>query len=481
MPKKQVRKKVLASKTGEMDVFSEVMGLAESKVNIPLWARNITDYAAKWGIPTQIGQQCVKARLLVEGSGDTRPCEFVREPFEVRLGMFLDGFHIGYEMLGDTPEAWTSAKEKLLKRAPWFEGLAASICADAMREFSICSNAAVMWIDNAEAENGAPAVTVIDTESIVSYSNGAGGDFLKVRVPKASQEAIQAGALDGYDERWKNALNAGGDLNLDREQGDNFHVATNAKEGKGLARVQMMGLLEIIGFLELIALSDHSGAWEARNVIRQIMMGHEIKYGPKAGYGDHFIKESWVKRAKEVLKKQEGGPFNFFTNFDWVIKHAFLEPKFFDKTKYEGGLQRLSNWWGAVSAMGGGEVSDGVWERLRAEVKKARDIVGGLVERVINDPKFLGGTKLKGRLKVGFNPLTCMSQKQRLETVRFATSQGVMSNSTARLVLGLDSAIEGRRILAERAKLEENTPYFEKNQGQSTAEVTTEAGGRPQN
>jgi hypothetical protein len=278
------------------------------------------------------------------------------------------------------------------------------------------------------------------------------------------------------------ALKSGGIVELDQGDGDNFFVSTMQKRGKGLILPSSCALFEIIGMLELLALSDHSAAWKARTIIRQFLVGHEIKYGTRAGFSDHFIDKPTVDNLKKKVETGEGGPMDLYTNFDVAVRYIGLESAHFKKEKYESGLLRLAHFNGAVEIMNGEKVGDGVWLSVGTRIWEVRDAVSRLIESVVNSDAY--GLGLKGPLLLGWNPFTADASKSVVEKLRFGTSQGLISAQTARRVLHLNSQIEARRMANERQNMEQNTPYFEQKQGATTPGAAAPSGdpaqgGRP--
>jgi hypothetical protein len=464
--------------------FTEVGDNAEALATmLPAWAKTAGEFAREWSVSgSSVQEMCKRLRGLVGGKAkQTSMSEFLLPSLKVQQTVLMHGFHLRFE---------DEKKAKAAEKIPWLAPEAAMLARDWLREFMLCDNAAALWVEGGARKSGAPAVTVLDTERIVTWENGAFGERLTINSTPDGQSMPDVKPED-VGPRWAQAMKSGKSIMLDESEGEHYVIQSRAKRGTGLARPSLEGTLPLIGQLELLALADRAGAWEHRNLIRQWLIGHEIKYGSRAGMSDHFIKKGHVDAVK---KKMSGkvGPTDLYTNFDWKIHHVYLDTAYFKKEKYEGGLERLALWFGPVGRLLREEIADNDIGLVRAWIDDERAQLAGALESILNSDGYwesaqeianAKGGKLRrpdGWISAGFSPVTLMTPKQVLELVRFATAQGIFGATTAREMLGLDAECERSRLAAEEKKAG-HRPNFEQKQGglKDLAPGTTEAGGRP--
>lgn len=475
--------------------FTEVSSdNAEALAVMPQWAKTAGDFAREWSVSgDNVPEMCKRLRGLAGGRTGRAASmsEFLLPALRVQQTVLMHGFHLRYQGGairaggGDDGKAAAAAK----KIPAWLAPEAAMLARDWLQEFLLCDNAAAFWVEGGGRKSGAPAVTVLNTERIVKWENGAFGESLTIQSTPDGAAMADVKAAD-VGERWATAMKSGKAITLEAEEGEHYCIRSRAKRGAGLARPSLEGALPLIGQLELLALADRGGAWEHRNLITQWLIGHEIKYGSRAGMSDHFIKEGHVKSVK---KKTAGkvGPHTIYTGHDWEIKHVFLPTEFFKREKYEGGLERLALWFGPVGRLLRAEIADNDIGLVRAWLDDERTLLAGAIEEILNSDGYWDSAKEINRkvkrpdgwISAGFSPVTLMTPKQVLELVRFATAQGIFGATTAREMLGLDAERERARLAAEAKQNEGHRPNFEQKQGGvhgALAPGTGEQGGRPE-
>lgn len=447
---------------------------------MPQWARTAGDFAREWSAEGTVQDLCTKLRGLLGEKPTGRSLstsEFMLPPQRIMQTLVLQGFHLRLGQAGDAQEQREKMRLAMQKKAPWLGGEAALMMRDLTKEWFLCDSVCAFWKTGGKRKSGAPALTVLDTERIVRWEDGAFGEMLEIqsvpgggRMPGAKKESFGA--------KWADAMQAGKPVVLSEKDGEFYRIRTRGKRGAGLARPGLEGALPLFGMLELLSLADRSAAWEHRNLITQWLIGHDIRYGPRSGMADHFIKPGHVASVK---KKMAGkvGPTSLYTNFDWTVKHVFLPPEYFNKEKYAGGMMRLENWFGPVGKLLRAEIHDNDIALVRAWVDYERAILGGLAEDILNSPDYWAGKVPKERISVGWSPVTMLTPKSVLELVRFASAQGAIGAQTTREMLGLDHEEEQARLAYEAAHREGNVPYWEAKQGQTPAPGSTEKGGRP--
>ena len=443
---------------------------AEVLSTLPMWAQSAAGYAKEWSASKgSVADICKRLREL---AGDRRArgammSEFLSPPLRLMQTVAMHGFHLRFE--------GAKAEVAAVKAAPWLKAEAVMMARDLAREWFLTDNACAFWKEGGKRASGAPAVTVLDTERIVSWEDGYDGEHLKIQ-STPDGNAMEADA-ERFGSKWADAMKAGKPVELLAKDGEFYRIRTRAKRGGGLALPSLEGALPLVGMLELLALADRAAAWEHRNLIRQWLIGHDIRYGGRAGMTDHFIKEGHVKALK---KKMAGkvGPQDLYTNFDWTIKHVFLPTEYFKKEKYEGAVMRMAMWFGPVGRLMRDEIHDNDIPLVRAWVDGEREVIGGMVEDIVNAKEYWGGKVPASRISVGWSPVTMMTPKMILELARFASAQGAIGQQTTREMLGFGNDREQQRLAAEARKPKGHVPNFEQKQGIVAAGSTPE-GGRP--
>jgi len=422
---------------------------------------------------------------------------FVNWVVYFKLLLFMNGF----EVLGARKE-----------NAPEYRRLTRDIFLESL----ICDNAAVIWVQQDEPEEGEPAAlarAIVMNCGDVRYDDSFGVPALTVKFRKRPLTPTQQ---DKLGKRYAKALAEGSELLLDEGEGEHFVVLSSEKLGNGLGMPRLRSVFDELSTLELACKGDWNAFWTMKDVIRQVKKGHDIKTGNLAGMPMHFIKE---KEAKAILHglSNKAGAFDAVTNFDVDIKYPTLEidPKYLDAKKYGGVMQQLLQWAGPIGLLfktEQGRALDDMIPILNAEMEHWREEVKGVVEQVINDPTFDPGagepapntsdatargepldpvTAVSpkendglGRLQVTFNPLTLATLKNIIAYMTTGLTNGIMSPQTARKRMGLVEAVENANMKAARANKDNYTPVFEAKQGllqepENTNDNPENTGGRP--
>ena len=409
-------------------------------------------YRSQW-CPRDLKGKFEKVRSLKDSL-------FVGGLNSVRLAYFADGFRV----VGEAVRAWLEER-KLLEAVE-------RLHADVWDEWLLMDNAVVFW---RESQDGAPKLVVFDCE-IVNYTNRFGIEVLKVKPGRqvlSDPEKVAVGDL------WAKAYEQGKEIDITND--GSFHVLTRAKLGKGLCAPRVAQLLDtttpVLSTIDLLMQADYSGAWRHRDVIRHIKGGHPIESGPHSGKNTYHLKAK-QKTAIQKEMKARTGAFDVVSNFDVDLGYSYLDPKFFDDIKYKGVYAQYRAWAGAPAfALETGKVDPVHMDAFGKEGKASRKLVAGLLEKVCNDPRFLGDAKPPGPIRFAWNPHSFRDFKLMLEWVRMTVGQGLASPQTGREVVELDDQVEGDRLVEAAEKRERYTPVFEPKQGMLTDR--SERGGRP--
>lgn len=426
----------------------EVPFSAESLVAMRHLSLNISQaqkFMEGWGPATT-------AEVMAKNRAAARENDWVQTWMTLRTMFFDDGLRI---------TNGRTAIERPIDR------LIRQLNADVWSEFLLQDNAVVFWVRNGE---GLPKPIVLDGEAC-EYRNGLGGERLTIKLTKRK---LFAEERQGMDARWIKAYEETGKITLDPDKGEHFRVLTRAKATQGFGMPRLKAVYRLLGNLEGLQVADTSGASWHQDVIQHITAGHEIRTGDRAGKPDHFI-TSAIKNAIEKAMKTLRGAYRNVSNFDVKFGYSFLDPKFFDATKYEGTLQQLDRWGGAgMLLLVTAQPSPFLLVAFAAEGRRDRQSVRDFLLDIITDPTFLPGRNLS-RLKLAWNPHTFRDAKTMIEAVRMSVGEGLASRQTGREMMGLDHEEEGDRLEGELKKPARNRPGFEPKQGM----LSEGGGGRP--
>ena len=382
----------------------------------------------------------------------------------VRLKMAF--FFSGLRVVGadDKTRTWLAAgRNARLKRLKKFAG-------DAARDWITTSSAVATWATWMKN----PMLT--KAESVRKYASFGGVEAMTITIGQQSGEA-PASAHDGWKKKWE----TGGDVELDREQGDDWRVCTDERTGDGLAHPLVATALSLYAALEALNKADWTGSVLHGNIIRQLRKGFMLPGGAANNQGkvEKTYTAAELDRVVKAGSKKRGGQ-DWATNHDLEVLFQYLKPEFFDPKKYEGVERMLRTWAGAVAEMQDDKPSQYVITQLQGECKEAREDLGAFLSDVANDSPLLdagqGRRPAGSDIVVDWSPTACWDSKTLLEVCRMLIGQGAMSVTTMREWFALDDKLERERLKMELAKPDEYRPGFEPKQGMSTDNT----GGRPQ-
>jgi hypothetical protein len=428
------------------DVFTTSASTSELIDFLPEWQKSPADFKrySEPMDPKKVMEQARKRITL---------CDFIGSVHHLKMCYFAGGFRF----IGSTPveERWlkTSGAARRIFR----------LQRDVWTEFELNDAAVVVWFT--PQSNTAVATPVVLDGEIVDYTDTFGVERLKVKLQK---KTLSKEEKDGVDDRWAKAYEKGGEVVLDPDKGENFRVLTRAKLGKGLGMPRLRQVLDLLGTRDLLKAGDWAGAWQGRDVIREVKAGYQSQL-PQGG---EDIRSHITKALRQQIEKQlkgKHGAFDLVVNFDVTMAYKHMDMNFFNAEKFAGTMAMLRNWAGPVgfllmSSTGSG-ANPFLLNAFKAEGLSERELVKWLVDDVANDPTFAPSKPAKVDLTVGWNPSVFMDEKVLLETVRYLTGAGIMSFPTARELYQLDDDLESKRNIASAKKPDGYQPPFEPKQG----------------
>lgn len=344
---------------------------------------------------------------------------------------------------------------------------------DLWSEWLLQDNAVVFWmaVGTFISGRGLPEPVVLDAE-ICEYRNDLGGEVLTIRPGKRKLSETEKEALEATPggARWVAAYEKGDAVVVDakarEEYGENFAVLTRAKRGKGMGIPRLRAMYGLLQVLEHLQTGDASGAFWARDVIRQWLVGFEPRTDDLAKMENLYKMTPGKMRALTEGKKNKRGSWELATNFDVAMKWLFADPAMFAADKYKGTLGQLDRWGGPAMAMAmTGQAAPHLLTALAAEGRSERGLVGAFLEELAGRSDFFGKP-----VRVSWNANTFMDHKTMLERLRTGGANGAVSVTTQREWLGVDNEEEGRRLQLELKTPERYRPGFEPKQGMLAGE-----------
>lgn len=437
------------------------------KDQLSLHINSLVDFRARWLCdtkdPTNVMRKC---RQLV----DERQNDFC--DFFVRIKRQF--FNAGFEIYTSTKKEKTKKFQEKAASYPF-----AALARDVWNEWLTCSNVVAFWrtADKVPAEqliDGLPLVTILNCED-VDYRNEFGVERVKIKLTPRKLSAKENKELGP---RYAKALEEGGWLELDREEGENWRVLTTAKLGNGFGMPRFKAVFDDLSARELLKIGDWNGAWARKKLMRQMKKGHEIKDGPLAGMPEHFYTAKFGKALFKALQGQTGF-IEMLTNFDMIFEYVFLNPDFFDPKIYKSIEERLYRWGGAAFLMlREGNPNPNLTKVFQAEGLSEREIIGPFIEGILNDPTFIGKTpRGMETLRVRWDEWIFFNQAELRQMITFGLQNGILPPQLAQRALRIDTE-EHLELMQEAIdKRELWTPAFEAKQGMAAGEAGLAGGG----
>lgn len=428
-----------------------------------LKSETLEQFKARWLFDCQDARAVMRQMREISGPN---PNAFVQWLVRMQVAFFNADFRLTSSGELKKTESWLEARQLYP-----FEKLARDI----WNEYILCANAVVFWRGEPSGPrngpkpppesriDGLPLVTVFDTER-VRYSNDFGTELVWIT---PARRKLTDDERDMLGKRYADAIEEGKELKLDQNKGEFFKVLTTAKKGSGFAMPRWKSIIFDLAILELLRVGDWNGAWARRKIVRHTSAGHEIRFGQLAGGPDFFAKKKFVQNwVKEVNKIN--GYSELATNFDQIIKYVFLEAGFFDVGIYAAVQERLDHFAGAIGMMMRKESNQMPYlmSMFRAEGFAERDIVGGFIRQIVNDPNFHGReAPPPAALLPQWDDTIFFNEKMLMAWLSFAYQNGFASPQTMRRYLRLMEKSENERMREAHARGEDYEPVFEPKQG----------------
>lgn len=266
------------------------------------------------------------------------------------------------------------------------------------------------------------------------------------------------------------------EIELDPARGERFRVLKRDRVGWGFAWPRVFSVFRTLAQNESHEISDNLWAFLSRAVIRQFKVGHETRYGPKAGSNAWF----WTKtRGNAIREFFEGrvGILDFTGNFDINIEFPFPSLDRFERKKYESVWQRLALWAGPVGLMLVSSVAKGapppefLLRLMEAEIEELRDDVAMHCTPVITEV-----FRPPVPIRLAFSNKLFTDHRQFIEMLKHLLAAGPLSQRTALEAVSLDTEEERENKTEEAALLAD-----EKTKGQVLPVFDPAHGKRPGN
>lgn len=410
---------------------------------------------SKYTAPKLIHEAAKRARDFTEKHW------WIRTMLRLKMGFFFKGVRV----VGATEKQreWLKKNRRLSKVTAFADDMA--------REFASMGNAAAVWTKWAKAPWRQPI------EDIRAAGMAMGEQHMTIML-KGQGEKPQGLSLPAH---WDKVWVAGGEVKLDREAGDDFRFVTDGFSDAGLVQPALMTALALFCTLEFLNKADWTGAFAHGDVIRQIRKGYLLPGGAANNSGEtaKTLSPAARKKLKDEAAKKKGGQ-DWITQHDLEILFKYLEPSYFDATKYDGVMKHLQVWAGSVAEIQDDKSSQYLLTQMRAEADEVRRKVKQIVGDVLNDSPLLDSRgRPPGDLEIGWDNTPLWDAKTLVETARFLVGQGAMSVTTLREWFSLDDTLEGDRLKAELKDPERYRPGFEPKQGMMT-DGPNGGNGRPQ-
>jgi hypothetical protein len=227
------------------------------------------------------------------------------------------------------------------------------------------------------AKTVAPVVVVLKPENC-RYSDALGLESLRVKMDLSRED------LKGFSQEVIERYSKG-EVELSEKYGEHYRVLKTERLGDGFGRPAVEAIFEALTTEQGLQFADRCWALFSQTVIRQWKVGHEIRNGPYAGLGHHFMKPEDSAALKRAIKGKRGC-VDLTTNFDREVDYPFPTLDRFDAKKYEGSWKRLAQWSGALGMlfMGGANLQPEVLQRLMfSEASEARAEMKLFVEEIV--------------------------------------------------------------------------------------------------
>lgn len=367
-----------------------------------------------------------------------------------------------------------------------------SLVNDILWEELTTSNVVCMW----RKDEDLPVITTLDMESVVYSSSGG---IERITITYAADPVMAKDTANAADFKKElgpdmyKAITKGGDVTIIKgDKGDkfwDFEVLTGGKRRGVFMIPELVPILDVLDFLELMGVGDWNIAWFRKDIIRQWKKGYPVKNGQGAGVNSVDITTKEIKELGEGSAKINGAS-NVPMNHDLDASYLTTPSDAFDPKQVEAAIDKLLQFGGmeAVVLLGSFSQQNGAapslmhLSRITALARRAR--IEGFLTRIFRADAFISldwktAPDAQGRVNPRFHwsVKSLYSMAELLEMSK-STNDGTCSTQTRRELLDLDNDQEVVRLKAEHKDRSGYAPPFEAGQALLPAMFPAELGAK---
>lgn len=351
----------------------------------------------------------------------------------------LAHYHAGFRLVPEEPggaeplRAWFRSRAAVLNR----------LGREVWWDFGALDSACVIWRE----ESGRPRRPIVFKPEKTVYKNPMGEESLWVRSGWSAEEFDTKKFSAATIRRWSQA----GPFKLEESRGEHFRVLTRAAPGDGYERPGVVeAAARTLAQNESLEVGDNLSAFLGRSVMRQVLVGHEIKQGPFAGRPLHFWNSKIDERWQELFGRT--GILEVTTNFDQEVKYPYPDMDRFKAEKYQSVFDRLALWFGPLGllyaqGMLGKTLNPNLAGLLRTEAHAERELVRPFLEEIISRC-----FAPPAPFRIVWSDHVFLDSRARLELLKMAVSNGSASQAALLDELDLDQETEWQRKDREHAQ-----------------------------
>jgi hypothetical protein len=320
---------------------------------------------------------------------------------------------------------------------------------DAWAEWFLMDNLIAFWRDNGQPPILLPPEAVEYDDALgVESLKWLGADGARLRA-LARDGQLPASSADRYSRP----------VQLDPAFGEYYAVLRRGARGRGLARPRLGRCLEVGTQAESMQAGEAIWALAGRQVIRQHVIGFEVKTSALAPHQVDFLYDDERAEAIQGQFQHKQGLIETVSQFDHVIKHLWSgsDPKAYDGRKWTTITERLAVWAGPLGQL---LLLPGQWPQalvlLRTEMEAEREWLQEYLEDVLTE-----AMHPPGGLRLSWGRRCFADLRLAWQQVKDLMTQGPLSLQTALREGGFDAATEGEQKEAE-APAKTNARYLPK-------------------
>ena len=353
-----------------------------------------------------------------------------------------------------------------------------SLVSDILHEDLTTSNVVCMWRKGEDL----PTITTLDMES-VEYAVSGGIERITITYEAdaymAKDTANAAFYKKALGEDMYKAISKGGPVTIVKgEKGDkfwDFEVMGSGKRRGVFMIPELVPILDVLDFLELMGVGDWNIAWFRKDIIRQWKKGYPVKNGAGAGVNSVDITKGEIKELGEGGAAINGAS-NIPMNHDVEASYLTTPADSFDAKQVKAAIDKLLQFGGmeAVVLLGSFSQQNGAApslmhiSRITALARRAR--VEGFLARIFSAEEFSSldwktEPDESGRVNPKFHwSVKSLYSMEELLAMVGELNDGTASTQTRREILDLDNEQEVSRLIAEHANRQGYAPPFEAGQ-----------------